>query len=148
MRVASTADSASTSLSVPPALSTSWYAGAGDLGAAAAGLSTWKPKYASCCTWNPRRSVAGAVACGESVGAAAVRYAAVIAPLEGTGRERSMKEPVPRMSRTTGRGGDWSPEQVVGRCRRFGIFSITHESIYRRIHYYPKRGCGGRTCVS
>lgn len=35
---------------------------------------------------------------------------------------------------------DWSPEQIVGWCRRFGILSISHETIYRRILTDRKRG--------
>lgn len=29
---------------------------------------------------------------------------------------------------------DWSPEQIVGWCARFGILAISHETIYRHIH--------------
>jgi IS30 family transposase len=35
---------------------------------------------------------------------------------------------------------DWSPEQIVGWCRRFGILAISHETIYRRIWKDKKAG--------
>lgn len=34
----------------------------------------------------------------------------------------------------------WSPEQIVGWCRRFGILAISHETIYRYIWKDRKRG--------
>jgi IS30 family transposase len=35
---------------------------------------------------------------------------------------------------------DWSPEQVVGWCARFGLLAISHETIYRRIWKDRARG--------
>ena len=35
---------------------------------------------------------------------------------------------------------DWSPEQIMGWCARFGILSISHETIYRRIVKDRKQG--------
>ena len=35
---------------------------------------------------------------------------------------------------------DWSPEQVVGWCARFGLLAISHETIYRRIWKDRTRG--------
>jgi IS30 family transposase len=35
---------------------------------------------------------------------------------------------------------DWSPEQVVGWCARFGLLAISHETIYRRIWKDRVRG--------
>jgi IS30 family transposase len=35
---------------------------------------------------------------------------------------------------------DWSPEQIVGWCARFGILAISHETIYRRIHTDREHG--------
>lgn len=35
---------------------------------------------------------------------------------------------------------DWSPEQIAGWCKRFGILSISHETIYRRILKDRRRG--------
>ena len=35
---------------------------------------------------------------------------------------------------------DWSPEQVVGWCKRFDLLAISHETIYRHIHADRERG--------
>lgn len=35
---------------------------------------------------------------------------------------------------------DWSPEQIVGWCARFGLLAISHETIYRRIWKDRKNG--------
>jgi IS30 family transposase len=38
---------------------------------------------------------------------------------------------------------DWSPEQVVGWCARFGLLAISHETIYR--HIWGDKDRGGTT---